>query len=140
MSYLKRLLRRSRADRRLLAQALVLHGAVVLLLRLVQYGRLCRWGSALAATVSRRGAGRADDEHRILWAVRTVTATLPLGRTCLSEALTAHWLLASAGCSSRIRFGVAPEPRAGFAAHAWIESNGRPLLDLPDSGIYLPLD
>jgi hypothetical protein len=139
MRYVKRLLGRSSADRQLLAQALVLHGGVVLMLRLVRYGRLWRWGSALVGALSTRGAG-GGDEHRILWAVRTVTANLPLGRTCLSEALTAHWLLAFAGCPSTIRFGVALQPRARFAAHAWIESNGRPLFGLPEGGAYLPLD
>ena len=140
MRHVRKILRRPGADWRLLAQALMVHGMVVLMLRLVRFGRLQRWGSACIRTRARRGSP-ARDEDRILWAVSTAAAALPLGRTCLSEALTAHWLLAAAGRSSTIRFGIAAgEPRSRFAAHAWIESEGRPLLGLSNPADYYALE
>jgi len=63
---------------------------------------------------------------------------VPVGRSCLTEAVTAHWLLAFAGCRSVVRLGVAsgsPMP----LANAWLESNGRTMLGGDTAVRYQPL-
>lgn len=118
MDRVHKLWARSSGERRLLAHALLFHAAVVVALRLVPFGRLREWGSI-------RYGGRprlAPDQTRVIWAVRTAAALMPFGRTCLSEALTAHWLMAACGHESVVRFGVAPAASRRFTAHAWLES------------------
>ena len=124
-----KLSRRSPAEIRLLLHALVLHLGIAVLLRVVTFGRLCRWGRALYP-IRPRGDGEGS-VPRVVWAVRTAASVVPLGRTCLSEALTAEWLLRVRGQSSTLRIGVDPASRDSFLAHAWLEMNGRPLLGVP---------
>lgn len=118
---LRKLCARSPADRRLLAHAVVLHTAIVVALRVIGFGRLRQWGSALYNR-RRDAVVEPADASRIAWAVSTAATIVPFGRTCLSEALTMHWLLAGCGHESRVRFGVARAPSARFLAHAWLES------------------
>jgi hypothetical protein len=77
-------------------------------------------------------------EARVLWAVTTAARLVPFGRSCLTEAVTAHWLLASAGCRSVIRLGVAPATPMPLA-HAWLECDGRTVLGGDTTVMYEPL-
>jgi hypothetical protein len=61
------------------------------------------------------------------WAVRHASRVVP--HSCLSQTLALQRLLARAGYPSSIHIGVAKKPDRPFIAHAWIEHNGRPLLD-----------
>ena len=134
----RKLLKRSRAERRLLAHALLLHVAVALALKCVRFSRLCRWGARLYAG---RVADRCDAarEDAVIWAVTTAATIIPFEHSCLSEALAAHWLLAACGRASLVRIGVAPTPRQPLVAHAWLESQGRAIMGLPAETAYLPL-
>lgn len=68
--------------------------------------------------------------HELEWAVRVSSRIVPRA-TCLTQALTLDHLLHRAGCSSHVRIGVAR--RSGqFAAHAWVEHRGMPLLSRAD--------
>lgn len=136
----RQFLNRSPVERRLLACALVLQLAAPVLLRCVRFGRLRRWGARLASI---RPGGHADAARgqAVLWAVSTAAAILPFRHSCLPVALTAHWLLlASCGRASIVCIGVAPAPGRPFMAHAWLESEGRGVLGLPDGSTYLTLD
>jgi hypothetical protein len=53
------------------------------------------------------------------------------GATCLSQALALHRLLVCAGFPSIIKIGVRKDAQTGFEAHAWVEHDGRPLLNHP---------
>lgn len=80
-------------------------------------------------------------EDRIVWAVRTVTTLIPLGRTCLTEALTVQALMRRAGLSCSVRFGVTKrEATPGLAAHAWVERGTRRLLGGETVGRYDALE
>jgi hypothetical protein len=127
MSIIGRLRRRSAEERRLLVHAALLHTLVAVLLPLVRYGRLMRWGGAVYRPSAAAIAVRPD---RVVWAVESASATLPPGGTCLSRAIAAHWLLARGGRASTIQFGVAPHPVAPVA-HAWLEVDGQPILGAP---------
>lgn len=64
------------------------------------------------------------------WAVRAASRLVPRA-TCLTQALTLNHLLHRAGRASLVRIGVAR--RSGqFAAHAWVEHGGTPLLSRAD--------
>jgi hypothetical protein len=59
--------------------------------------------------------------------------------SCLRQALLLWWLLRRRGCRPEIRIGVTV--RDGFAAHAWVELDGRPLAQLPDQqGRFVPME
>lgn len=143
----RRFLGRPAADRRLLMEALALHVCVAVLLRTVRFGTLTKW---LGAGVHRPELERPSADAaigRIVWAVRQATAAFPLGRTCLTEALTAEVLLRRAGCAATLRYGVATDGagRDRVAAHAWLERHGDVLIGGSprgpvSQGNYVPLE
>jgi hypothetical protein len=139
MRRLRQFLRRSPAERRLLVSALALMVAVPVLLRCVNFGRLRRWGARLSAAPAGARCDAAREEA-VIWAVSTAAALVSLRDSCLAEALAAHWLLAAAGRASVVRIGIAPATGRQFAAHAWLESQGRAVLGVPDGSAYLTLD
>jgi hypothetical protein len=57
-------------------------------------------------------------------------------RCCLSQSLVLTRLLAARGLESRLVIGVVPGER--FAAHAWVEHEGAPLLP-PGTGEFQEL-
>jgi Transglutaminase-like superfamily len=58
-------------------------------------------------------------------AVDRVLGVLPCDPRCLTRSLVLTALLARRGVGSTLVIGVRPDP---FAAHAWVECRGRPLL------------
>lgn len=124
MSLLRKFLRQSRADRRRLAAAAILHAVVATAVRALPFARVRRLLDRLA-TFAGGTDGAGDVEARVIHAVRSVSAVLP-GATCLTEALVAEVLLRRAGCETRLCFGVSgaePTDRP-FDAHAWLERRG----------------
>lgn len=91
--------------------------------------RLTQRPSAVADEGAARAVRRAVDR-----AARTVP-----GSVCLSQALTAEFLLRRAGCEVRVSIGVAPDG-GPLAAHAWVESAGVLVTgDAHDLSRYRPL-
>jgi hypothetical protein len=80
-----------------------------------------RAGAAHAGT-----AEAVDDGRRLGRVVRRTLAVLPSDTRCLSQSLTLTRMLASRGVESELVIGVQPGER--FAAHAWVEYEGIPLL------------
>lgn len=56
----------------------------------------------------------------------------PLPLTCLTRSLVLTRALARRGLRPALKIGVAP-PTGAFTAHAWVECDGRILLDEPDA-------
>ncbi|MFI5178474.1 MAG: lasso peptide biosynthesis B2 protein [Vicinamibacterales bacterium] len=142
MPRLASLLSMQRADRVLIAHALALHVAVAAGVRLVSPRRLLRWLHACYGERPQRGSGaRADQADRIAGAVRTATRVLPIGRTCLTEALTAQCLLRRSGHDATLRIGVARGDPGGapLRAHAWLVSAGRIVVGDWSGPTYLAL-
>ena len=128
MTRLARFLRHSRAERRLLALAAVLHALVAIAVRLVPFGRVQGLLAAVAAIGPRPRKVAHFDAHldaRVAQAVSTVAAFLP-GANCLTEALVAQCLLARYGRETTLCFGVARHRTDDrpFDAHAWLERGG----------------
>lgn len=70
--------------------------------------------------------------RRAARAVSSVLALLPTDSRCLVRSLVLIAVLARRGASASLVIGVVPEPR--FAAHAWVELGGVPLLKPGDAG------
>lgn len=71
-----------------------------------------------------RAAKRAPARHeavRTAAAVRRTARAVPAA-TCLTQALAGQILLATAGCRSHLRLGVAQGAQGQFQAHAWLET------------------
>jgi len=121
---MQKLRRRSWAERRELVVALCTASAVAGLLHTVSFRRVLRivdwWGQAADASDL-----SAEDERRILWAAQAATRRLLPERPCLTQALTAHVLLARRGASSTtLQIGVRRRPDGTLDAHAWLDREG----------------
>jgi hypothetical protein len=127
--------RLSSAERRALAQALVLLPLTALALWLVGFRR---WQAALARVapveVSPDGRDEADAIREGRAVARLVDAAArhgPYRATCLPRSLVLWWLLRRRGIDGQLRIGVRKE--AGrFEAHAWTEFRGTVLNDGED--------
>jgi hypothetical protein len=155
MKLIRSFFRRPLADRALVAQAIAVHLGAAALLRIGGLRRAMAWSDPPPARCARRAAAEVrrsdapgrDVEARVGWAVRTATCLVPLGRTCLTEALAAQFLLRRCGHGAALRFGVAraPDRAAGekvaetLTAHAWLESAGRIIIGGETAAEYQPL-
>lgn len=121
---IRRLHRLSWADRVLLSRAVVTCGGVWIGLHVVSFRRIVHW----TGTHSDRPIANEDPIiQRILWAARTVAPRLIPSRPCLTEALTARFLLARQGVAADLQIGVAHAPKIALHAHAWLERRGEVL-------------
>jgi hypothetical protein len=81
-------------------------------------------------------AGQAAAEHvtavRLARAVMAVLRRLPGDTRCLTQSLVLTALLARRGIGSTLRIAVAPGET--FAAHAWVEHGGVPVLPAEHPG------
>lgn len=81
------------------------------------------------AKVAAENAAALDDPHaasRLGYVVSSVLRLLPTDSRCLMRSLVLTRLLARRGLPSSLVIGVVAAPE--FAAHAWVEHAGRPLL------------
>jgi hypothetical protein len=69
--------------------------------------------------------------ERLAWAVQTTSRRIPLA-TCLTQSLALQCLLTRAGRPSALRIGVLRSEASGFQAHAWVDCDGRTLIDRPE--------
>jgi len=119
----------SGADKRLLLEAFAACAYFRLALYFVSASRL----RAMAVRSGRSGA----PVERIVWAVRTASRSTP-GATCLVSGLALQRMLGRHGHRSELHIGVS---RTGgvFAAHAWVERDGRVLVGEGELDTYVRL-
>ena len=120
-------------DRRLLLEALAACAYFRLALYFVSANRL---RGLVAQTI--RSTGRSGGPlERIVWAVRTALRWTP-GATCLVAGLALQRMLGRHGHRSELHIGVS---RTGgvFAAHAWVERDGRVLVGEGELDTYVRL-
>jgi hypothetical protein len=85
-----------------------------------------------AVALLRAGAGRgsawtvARDARRLAGATERVLSRLPGDSRCLTRSLVVLAMLARRGIEVRLVLAARPSPT--FAAHAWVEHSGQPLL------------
>jgi hypothetical protein len=115
--------RLSRAERRAALRAL----ALVVAFRIALWTLPARRVLAAAPRPRARPAPAGVSPDRLAWLVRAAARRIP-DASCLTRALAARWLLAEASLDSTLRFGHRRDERGEFAAHAWLEHEGRVLV------------
>jgi hypothetical protein len=130
-----------RAERRAVVAAAMLVPVAHLLVRVCGYRRVMSVAERTAARWPARQGALADpaviDQLRL--ATARVQRYSPLPGNCLSRSLVLWWQLRRRGLAPALRLGAS---LAGgvFAAHAWVEHEGRVLNDTADvAGRYAPL-
>jgi len=115
--------RLSRAERRLAVRAL----ALVAAFRIALWTLSARRVAAAAPRPRARPAHAGVSPDRMAWLVRAAARRVP-DASCLTRALAVRWLLAEASLDSTLHFGHRRDERGAFAAHAWLEHQGRVLV------------
>ena len=125
------------AERRLLARAFFWTACMRVGLWTLPLRLLLRWGASHPPSAILHPQSFPSSE-RIAWAVQAAARLIP-GASCLTQALAARRLMASAGYPCRLRIGVGLGPEGCFRAHAWLEGEGRVLLGGRNLQSYTPL-
>jgi Transglutaminase-like superfamily len=121
VNVLRRLGRLNRAELTLLTVALVLLARVRIALWLQPWARM--------VTIAQPTRGMSPprfNADRLAWAIRAASRAVPHA-TCLTQALALHHLLRCEGHAGIVQIGVTNQG-GRFAAHAWVECDGVPLL------------
>jgi hypothetical protein len=120
------------AEKRLAVAAWLVVSTVRLGLAILPF----RFVHRLAGRAPRRTRA-AISPDRIARAVNDVAQRLP-GTTCLPQVLAAAYLCSRYGHTATFRLGVG-ESEGRITAHAWLESDGRPILGEPEPGTFVAL-
>jgi hypothetical protein len=135
-SLLRSYARLSRAERRLAVRAF----ALVVGFRVALWTLPARRVLAAAPRPRARPAHAGVSPDRMAWLVRAGARRVP-DASCLTRALATRWLLAEASLASTLHFGHRRDERGTFAAHAWLEHEGRVLVGgEQDLGLYHRFD
>jgi hypothetical protein len=142
MQQVRKFLRLTSGDRRLLISAVLLVWTVRLGLWLLPFQGLRRLLS-LRSKVTRAPLTLQEADpacaDKVIWAVTTASRYAPAA-SCLVRALVAQVLLAQQGCPAHLCIGVAKTEAGRLEAHAWIESQGKVILGgKSDLARYTPL-
>ena len=121
----RRLGRLSPADWSRLLWSLGVTAAMWTALRLVSVRRVLAWTDVSTSAQTSIPDGQ---QSRILWAVAAVNRRLFPSRPCLTQALTARYLLARRGIPSTFRIGVTRGEDQSLQAHAWLEQDGKVII------------
>jgi hypothetical protein len=96
--------------------------------------RIARWGLSADRCLPVRGR---CPENQIIRAVASAAKHSPIGATCLATALVGQALMNRHGHSCEFRIGVRREDSGKFAAHAWLERDGKVILNGPGTFVSL---
>jgi hypothetical protein len=104
--------------------------AAALALPAIRIGLMALPFATVRGIVSRRYR-RLDDEpsrpslERVTWAIEVASRYVPGSSNCLVRALASEYILGRLGYPCELKIGVAKSGAGEFAAHAWLESEGR---------------
>ena len=133
---LRKFLRRSREEQRLLVTALYWVACVRAGLWLLPF-RILR---PVVDRAARNPGPEVTDElvaARVAWAISNAARLVPRA-TCVTQALAARILLARRGLASEVCYGVGRR-QGRIIAHAWLESGGRVIVGGERLESLLPL-
>lgn len=127
-----------RRRRTALFVALPVVAAVRISLWILPFRRIHRFVGAIRPR-ERRGDGEsAAVVSRLARAVISASRVVP-NATCLTQAISLHYLLARSGREGRIHIGVRRDTAGVFKAHAWVELDGVVVIGGGDIDGYVPL-
>jgi len=73
-----------------------------------------------------------------VWAIQVVSNRIPLGFTCLVQALSAKWLLHN-NPDVRVCIGVHKNSQQDFSAHAWVVYKDKTILGEQANQVFEPI-
>ena len=105
----------------------------VLALSAVRIGLIALPFATVRGIVARRYRQVHDKRSRptleqVTWAIEAASRYVPGGSNCLVRALACEYILGRLGYPCELKIGVAKGAAGEFAAHAWLESDGRVLI------------
>ena len=123
MASLRRVLRLTSTERRVLREAWLAMGAIRMSLWLLPFRTTRRLVDRVGKARSRPSKDDLSVE-RVAWAIRVAARFVPRGGHCLTQALATQILLSRHGFPAKLRFGVLTDRTEGLLAHAWVDSDG----------------
>lgn len=102
---------------------------------------------SLAGLFGRQGMNCPEDVGElpteileIRWAIRTAARSVPWGKKCLIQALTAKWMAHFRGYRTTFYLGVGRNDEQKLIYHAWLQYRGVALTGGKTDGVYRVLD
>jgi hypothetical protein len=123
----------TRAEKGLLVSALAVLTVCKVLLLIFPFSQFIKPGKR-----TRQGALSEVFIAKRVWAVRIVSARIPLGFTCLVQAIGTKWLLHNHP-DLRVYIGVRTDKVAGFSAHAWLTYENKTLIGEQVDQVFEPI-
>jgi hypothetical protein len=140
MKRLRKFLSLTPADRRLLASAALLLGAIRFGLWLLPFQTLQRLLARMIQAPNKMQEVNQVSVDRVIEAVEVASRYMPGGVKCLARALATQVLLGQRGYQAELRIGVAKGEEGQLEAHAWVENQGRTVIgNLADLSRFTPL-
>jgi hypothetical protein len=133
----RRFVRRTPVEQRLLVRSYVLLLALTVGLRLMSLVSLLRVIRRVARNSRERRADRPSPDT-LAWAVTVASAYAP-GATCLVRALALYTLLEAYGWPARLCVGFARALGGALEGHAWVEGPDRRLIGIDVRRAYVTL-
>lgn len=125
-SDLKRYGRTTRAQRRLLWEAIAALAMARIALACVPFSRIAAWlGTSGAESPAVVTAEHAQAAEAVGWAVSALARRVPWDGRCFAQALAATAMLRRRGVDGTVSFGVCEGAASGFEAHAWLRVGAR---------------
>jgi hypothetical protein len=122
MSVFRKFISLSSTDRALIMRALIVSVALRFALVVLPFDFIRRM------VASTHGGGLAVSVETIMWVMRVVRRRMPSIR-CLARSFAAQHLLLRSGYPAELKIGVKRLSDGALHAHAWIECEGKTLLD-----------
>jgi hypothetical protein len=123
MTRLRKFLRLSASDRRLLVEAALFHGMARFALIALPF----RWVASILGQNMEETPGTVDPGHkevaeRVSWAVNVAGRHAPWKSTCLTEAIAAKLALRRRRIPSTLYLGAGRDENQKICYHAWLRS------------------
>jgi len=119
--YIQKFFKQDKLNRKYLLESLFFLGWSRFLIRVFHFKKIA---SFLQAKQKSTRTSDNDDIKKIAAAIKTMSSHTFWKSNCLTQALTARFMLNRRGIKSVVYFGVVADEKDFLKAHAWVESNG----------------
>lgn len=94
--------------------------------------------SPVKVSIPQKGIHSEELIHEVVWAVHLVSSKIPLCFSCLTQALTAKWLLKNQS-DVQVLIGVQKNTDEEFSAHAWLDYRTKTILGEQPNQLFEPI-
>lgn len=137
IAILARIRRLSRAERRLIAEAVAMLAVAALMIALFPFRRV----AAFARRPEGAAPGQAEQQRligEVRWAVAAVARRVPWRAKCLEQGFAAQWMLRRRSVPAILHYGVARKDGA-LVAHAWVRAGSIDVVGCENSADFAEL-